>query len=82
LRSRFETVLSAKGVPYDAHLVRCDTSTDSIGQLVVNRAAALGAAAIVMAKHNKGVIKEFFVGSTTSYVVAHSRVPVIVLHND
>lgn len=32
------------------HLIRCDTSTDSVGQLICNRAASLNVAYVVMAK--------------------------------
>jgi nucleotide-binding universal stress UspA family protein len=38
--------------------------------------------AVVLAKHNRGKIKEFFVGSVTSYCVKHCKSPVVVLHED
>lgn len=82
IHERFERVLSAKSVPYDVHLIRCDTSTDSIGQLICNRAESLDAACVVMAKHNKGTLKEFFLGSCSSYVIHHCKQPVVILHCD
>ncbi|KAI8476104.1 MAG: hypothetical protein J3K34DRAFT_402100 [Monoraphidium minutum] len=82
IRERFEAVLSDKKIPYDVHLIRCDTSTDSIGQLICLRAENLNAAAVIMAKHNKGALKEFFLGSCSAYVIHHCKQPVVVLHGD
>ncbi len=39
------------------------TDNDSIGEAVCKRAEALNAAAVVMAKHQRGAIAEFFLGS-------------------
>lgn len=41
------------------------TDNDSIGEAIVTRAAALKAAAVVLAKHQRGAIAEFFMGSVT-----------------
>lgn len=47
-------------------MMRADN--DSIGAVICKRAEQLNASAVVLAKHNKGAIKEFFVGSVTNYV--------------
>ncbi len=39
------------------------TDNDSIGEAICKRAEALNAAAVVMAKHQRGAIAEFFLGS-------------------
>lgn len=82
IHERFEVVLKQKRVQYDAHLIRCNTSSDSVGQLICARADLLKVAAVIMAKHNKGAVKEFFVGSSCSYVIHRCKQPVIVLHCD
>ena len=39
------------------HIQRCSTDNESIGALICKRADDLAASAVVVAKHNKGVIK-------------------------
>jgi hypothetical protein len=39
------------------------TDNDSIGEAICKRAEALNASAVVMAKHQRGAIAEFFLGS-------------------
>ncbi len=41
--------------------------------MLVRKAEELQALCIVMATHNKGRLKEFFLGSVTQYVMHHSR---------
>lgn len=53
--------------PYQLEIVRFATDNDSIGSIICKRAEQLNAACVVMCKHQKGKIKEFFVGSVTSY---------------
>ena len=53
-----------------------------VGSIVCKRAEQLGAAMVVMAKHNKGAIKEFFLGSSTKFCTHNCRTPVLVLHCD
>lgn len=49
-------------------LASLPADNDSIGAVICKRADQLNASAVVLAKHNKGAIKEFFVGSVTNYV--------------
>ena len=51
-------------------LVRC--------QVVCARADAISARGIVLAKHNRGVVADFFLGSVTSYCSENARQAVIV----
>ncbi|GFH14123.1 methyltransferase, partial [Haematococcus lacustris] len=80
LISKFAKHLDEKKVQYQAEIVRFATDNDSIGSVVCKRAEQLNASAIVLAKHNKGAVKEFFVGSVTNYVTHHCRLPVIIMH--
>ena len=49
--------------PARSEIVHFLTDNDSIGEAVCKRAEALSAAAVVMAKHQRGAIAEFFLGS-------------------
>ena len=48
-------------------ILRHSTDSDSVGSAICERASKLGAALVVLSKHNKGALKEFFVGSVTNY---------------
>lgn len=67
-------------IPYEVELVRCYVDNDTLGACICSRAKQLGACTVVMAKHPKGAVVEFFVGSVTSYCVHHATCPVVVLH--
>jgi hypothetical protein len=49
-------------VPYTVEVVRGCIDNDSIGALVCKRAEQLNAAALLLAKHQRGAVKEFFIG--------------------
>lgn len=49
-------------IPYQVEIVRGCVDNDSIGALLCRRAEQLNAAVLVMAKHNRGAVKEFFIG--------------------
>lgn len=65
IKRRFITKVATKDVAYKVEIVHFLTDNDSIGEAVVKRADALKAAAVVMAKHQRGAISEFFLGSVT-----------------
>lgn len=77
---RFVPKLTAAGAAYKVEIVRFLTDNDSIGEAVCKRASAINAVAIVMASHNKGVFKEFFLGSVSKYAASHAKTAVVVLH--
>jgi nucleotide-binding universal stress UspA family protein len=54
-------------IPYKLEIIKSAVDSDSVGSLVCKRAEQLNAVAVVLAKHNKGSIQEFFVGSVTNY---------------
>lgn len=60
------------------HLVKYETDTDSIGNVICKKAEELDVAIVVMARHQKSKLQEFFLGSVTAFAVAHSKVPVLV----
>lgn len=82
LQENFVPTLESKGIPYQIELVKFSTDNDSIGSIICKRADQLNAAAVVMAKHNRGPIKEFFLGSVSNFCTHHCNSPVLVLHCD
>lgn len=54
--------------PARSEIVHFLTDNDSIGEAVCKRAEALSAAAVVMAKHQRGAIAEFFLGSGAAWL--------------
>ncbi|KAF6258369.1 hypothetical protein COO60DRAFT_1126475 [Scenedesmus sp. NREL 46B-D3] len=82
IRERFEKRLETMRIPYQVDIVRGCVDKDSIGALVCQRAEQVEAVAVVMAKHSRGPIKEFFIGSVTNYACHHCKQPVLVLHCD
>ena len=55
------------------------TDAASIGELICLEAEQAQAAMVVMVRHTKGAIQEFFLGSATSFCTHHSKVPILVL---
>lgn len=82
MMEKFTSKLAAAKVPYQLEVARFATDNDSIGSIICKRATQLNAAAIVLAKHTRGAIQEFFIGSVTSYLTHHSTTPIMVLHCD
>ncbi|MEW5306031.1 MAG: hypothetical protein WDW38_009970 [Sanguina aurantia] len=80
IAAHFELKLVGHKIPYEVELVRCYVDNDALGACICSRAEQLGACTVVMAKHPKGAVVEFFVGSVTSYCVHHATCPVVVLH--
>lgn len=80
LHKRFVPALEAKQAAYKLEIVRFMTDADSIGEAVTKRASAINAAAIIIQSHNKGSLKEFFLGSVSKYASTHATQAVIVLH--
>ena len=58
-------------ISYQMEVVKFATDNDSIGSIICKRAEQINAVAVVLAKHNKGKIAEFFVGSVTNYCESH-----------
>eukprot|EP00798_Chlamydomonas_sp_ICE-L_P025603 gene25603-11255_t len=50
-----------------------------VGDIICKRAKDLDAM-VVMGKHPKGKVEEFFSGSSTNYCVKHCKQPVLILH--
>lgn len=62
------------------HVVKSDTDTDSIGNVVCQRAEAHGVVAVVMAGRSKSNVGDFFMGSVTNFCTHHCKKPVLVVH--
>jgi len=82
IRTKFESKLEELKIPFQVDILRASTDNDTIGAVICRRADAVNATVVVMAKHTRGAIKEFFVGSATNYCTHHCKQPVLVLHID
>lgn len=66
-------------------LIRCfllqsEVDTDSIGNVVCQRAEALAVAAVVIAGQRKSKVGDFLMGSITNFCLHHCKKPVLVVH--
>jgi nucleotide-binding universal stress UspA family protein len=66
--------------PVTIHVIKFETDSDSIGTALCKKAEELNAAVIVVARHNKSKMQQFFLGSVSSYCVEHCKRPVLVHH--
>lgn len=72
--------LQQQGTNRFTWILQSDTDTDSIGNVVCQRAEALAAVAVVMAGHSKSRVGDFFMGSVTNFCTHHCKKPVLVVH--
>lgn len=79
MEARFGTQLKQKGIEYKTSVLTFATDCESVGELIVANATDLGAAAIILASHGKGRIKEWFLGSVTTHCTHRAKTPVIVV---
>eukprot|EP00798_Chlamydomonas_sp_ICE-L_P020660 gene20660-27446_t len=63
------------------HIVKSETDSESVGHIVCAKAAELDANCVLMGSHDKGHIKEFFMGSVSRYVAHHCKMPVVIVRN-
>lgn len=54
--------------------------TEAIGRVICSKADDLNPAAVVLAKHTKGLLKEWFIGSVCKYCTVNCKCTVIVAH--
>ena len=71
-------ILEKKKVSFKLDIVAYETNNTSIGDIVCEKANILNADCVIMASHQKGRFKEFFVGSVTNYCLHHAKIPLIV----
>ncbi|KAL3132973.1 hypothetical protein ABBQ38_006883 [Trebouxia sp. C0009 RCD-2024] len=62
------------------HVVKSDVDTDSIGNVVCQRAEALAVVAVVISGHSKSEVGDFLMGSVTNFCLHHCKKPVLVVH--
>ena len=63
-------------------IVHAKSSKSSIGEAVVRRATALDACAVVMAKHSRSGLREWFMGSVSKYCLGSDSLKqaLIIIH--
>jgi len=66
--------------PPVVHIVKYETDCESVGAMLCKKAEDLKAAVTVVAKHDKTMAQQFFLGSVSNYCVQHAKQPVVVHH--
>jgi nucleotide-binding universal stress UspA family protein len=80
IERRFAPLAQAAGAPFRVAIASAaDPSCEAVGSLICERAAAVGAALVVLAAHNKSALAACLLGSTTRFCVAHCPVTVLVM---
>lgn len=74
-------MLKASGVQFTAEVVAYETDNSSIGEIICERATDTDAAAVIMASHGKGRVREFFIGSVTNYCLHRCKKPVVIFRS-
>ncbi|KAK9828475.1 hypothetical protein WJX72_000177 [[Myrmecia] bisecta] len=77
LSERYEPHCQRAGASCKAHILHYRTDTNSLGDAIAKLAQKYGATAVIMAKHNKGRIKQAFLGSATSACLKHCAKPLV-----
>eukprot|EP01023_Acetabularia_acetabulum_P009686 TRINITY_DN14383_c0_g1_i14.p3 TRINITY_DN14383_c0_g1~~TRINITY_DN14383_c0_g1_i14.p3 ORF type:complete len:156 (+),score=26.14 TRINITY_DN14383_c0_g1_i14:551-1018(+) len=80
ISSRFVVMFEDINVQPIVHIIKSEVDTDSIGEVVCKKSEELQACAVVMAKHQKSKVTEFFLGSVTNYCMHRCTRPVVVVH--
>jgi nucleotide-binding universal stress UspA family protein len=76
LLGQFEARAKAAGVAFTPHHV----TAYLIDQAIMEEAEKSGCDMIVMVTHGRSAIGEFIFGSHTKKIIAHSKLPVFVMH--
>lgn len=83
-KRRFARVLEENKIQFSLHVVSADSSdSQCIAKTIQDKANELGAAAIVIGKHSKSKITQFFLGSVTKCLITNasrdSAIPVCIV---
>lgn len=80
IQQRFVVLFTGQHMEPIVHLIKAEVDANSIGKVICSKATDLHAAAVVLAKHNRGRVHDFFMGSVCKYCVQHCPCPTIVVH--
>jgi len=79
VKHRFLRALVAAKVPFQLHVILGPTDSETVAKVIIKKVGDLGADTVVMGKHSKGKMKEFWLGSVTKELIKRARVPVAVV---
>lgn len=75
-----DQMAAAASPPPVVHIIKFETDSKSIGTVLCQKAEELNAAVLVVARHDKSKLQQFFLGSVSSFCLEHSNRPVLVHH--
>ena len=79
VKHRFAKQLMQAQVPFQLHVIVGPTDPLSVAKVITKKCSDLHAELIVIGKHSKGKMKEYWVGSCTKELVNNAPVPVAVV---
>ena len=82
VKHRFVETLIAARIPFQLHVILGPTDSAAVAGLIEKKVKDLGAEAVVMARHSKGKLKEYWAGSVTKSVIKRVTVPVAVVPHE
>ncbi len=68
-------------MPFQLHVIVGPTDPEAVARVIAKKAVDVHAEAVVLGKHSKGKLKEYWVGSVTKALIVQSPVPVAVVPN-
>ena len=79
VKHRFlQTLITAK-VPFQLHIILGPTDSEAVAKVISKKVEDLKAETVVMAKHSKGKLKEYWLGSVTKELIKRVKIPVAVV---
>ncbi|KAG7675239.1 hypothetical protein NADE_007275 [Nannochloris sp. 'desiccata'] len=79
VKHRFLQKLVAAKVPFQLHVILGPTDSENVAKVITKKVEDLSAETVVMGKHSKGRIKEFWLGSVTKELIKRVKIPVAVV---
>jgi nucleotide-binding universal stress UspA family protein len=79
VKHRFLQTLIQNKVPFQLHVILGPTDSESVGRVVAKKVEDIKADTVVIAKHSKGKIKEYWLGSVTKELIKRVNIPVAVV---
>ena len=79
VKHRFARMLVNAKVPFQLHVIVGPVDSEAVAKLVAKKSKDLDAEVVIVARHSKGKLKEYWVGSVTKALVKICPVPVAVV---
>ena len=79
VKHRFLQALLAAKIPFQLHVILGPIDSEAVAKVIAKKVKDLNADAVVMAKHSKGKLKGYWLGSVTKELLKRVDMPVAVV---